>query len=320
MTMTMDHNQIATKRIPVVLIVDDSPDVHRLLHARLRHEELELVSAHSGNEGIEKAKELSPSLILLDLDMPEIDGFETLRILKDSDETVGVPVVVLSGLQSSGDKVTAFDLGAVDYITKPFDLMELRVRVRAAVRMNELIQLLAQRAQIDGLTGLYNRQHFDDRWAVAASLNKRHGTPVALAMFDLDHFKSLNDSFGHPAGDHALRVFAELLQRECRSSDVPCRYGGEEFALIMPETSPDDAGKLCERIGAALRAMHWPSHPERTITVSIGVAGASQTADVAASAWIGEADKALYAAKQGGRDQVKVKVLDGAGPKMAQAG
>lgn len=318
--MPVDPNQVDAKRTPKVLVIDDSPDVHRLLHARLRHEDLELVSAHGGLEGIKTAEEINPSLILLDLDMPEVDGFETLRLLKDNDKTVGISVVVLSGLQSSTDKVTAFDLGAVDYITKPFDLMELRVRVRAAIRMQELIQLLAQRAQIDGLTGLYNRKHFDERWDAATAHNKRHGAPLSLAMFDLDHFKSLNDSFGHPAGDNALRVFAELIQRVSRTTDIPCRYGGEEFALIMPETSPADAEKLCERIGSELRELSWPAHPERNVTVSIGIAGAETSASVAAAGWIEEADKALYSAKQGGRDRVHVNLIDGNGPRMAKAG
>lgn len=312
-------DQPLENRSPTVIAIDDSPDVHRLLHARLRHEDLELVSAHNAREGLEKAKEIQPSLILLDLDMPDIDGFEALRLLKDDSQTVSIPVVVLSGLQSSADKVTAFDLGAVDYITKPFDLMELRVRVRSAVRMSELIQLLAQRAHIDGLTGLYNRQHFDERWAESVSSNDRHGTPLSIAMFDLDHFKSLNDSFGHPAGDHALRVFAELLRRECRASDIPCRYGGEEFALIMPETGTEDAKAVCERVGAHLRVMHWSNHPERNVTVSIGIAGSTCSVTIDSATWIEQADKALYAAKQGGRDRVVATDL-GDKPRLAKAG
>ena len=142
---------------PVVLVIDDSQDVHRLLKARLKREELEIASAMSGEEGIALAKKGAPSIVLLDLDMPGMDGFETLRRFKEDSDLRGVPVIVLSGLQSPHDKVTAFDLGAVDYVTKPFELTELRVRVRSALRIQQLMTMLAQRAQVDGLTGLWNR-------------------------------------------------------------------------------------------------------------------------------------------------------------------
>jgi len=128
---------------PIVLIVDDSPDVHRLLRVRLRNEKVQIHSAYDGTRGLEMAKELRPSLVLLDLEMPGKDGFEVIRCLKDDPSTLETPIIVLSGLQSPQDKVTAFDLGAIDYITKPFDLMELRVRVRSAIRINALLEMLS---------------------------------------------------------------------------------------------------------------------------------------------------------------------------------
>lgn len=316
----MTESQIQPDPRPVILIIDDSPDVHRLLHARLRREDVELASAHSGEEGFQKASNDPPEIILLDLDMPGMDGFEVLRALKDEPRTVQVPVIVLSGLTESTDKVTAFDLGAVDYIIKPFDVMELRVRVRSALKQASLLKMLAERAHIDGLTGLYNRQAFDENWAKCISSNNRHGTPLSLALFDLDHFKSLNDTFGHPAGDNALRVFARTMARECRASDIACRYGGEEFALIMPETTPDEAKVVCERIGTHLRAIHWPNHPERTVTVSVGVAGAGTVGGLALQPWIEAADKALYASKTGGRDRVSAVDVSGEAQGIAKPG
>lgn len=287
-----------------VLVVDDSEDVHRLLQARLRQENVTLLSALDGLTGLAMAEQETPSLILLDLDMPDLDGFEVLRQLKDAAESRDIPVIVLSGLHSPADKVVAFDLGAVDYVTKPFDLMELRVRLRAALRMSDLVDMLARLAHVDGLTGLWNRAHFDERWIASVSENKRHGSPLSVALFDLDHFKSINDTYGHPAGDAVLQGFAKLVKRVCRMTDIACRYGGEEFALIMPGTTPSDAALVCERLRQELGEMNWPAHPERKITVSVGVCGTSKGVEVSTEKWLDDTDKTLYRAKKGGRDQV----------------
>lgn len=289
---------------PVVLIIDDSQDVHRLLKARLRAEDLEFVSATSGEQGLTLAKERQPLLALLDLDMPGMDGFEVLRSLKDDPATVQIPVIILSGLQSAQDKVTAFDLGAVDYVTKPFDMAELRVRLRAALRMNQLVRMLAQRAQIDGLTGLWNRAYFDARWNEEFARATRHGRPVSVAMIDVDHFKSINDGFGHPAGDAVLQGVAKLLHRELRQSDIACRYGGEEFVIILSDTNAPAATALCDRIRTAISDLAWSRHPERKVTASFGVAGCEGIPSVSAERWIEIADQNLYTAKRSGRNRV----------------
>jgi two-component system, cell cycle response regulator len=257
--------------------------------------------------------------VLLDLDMTDADGFEVLRRLKNHPATLDIPVIVLSGLNGAQDKVAAFDLGAVDYITKPFNLTELRVRVRSALRLHRLVQMLAQRAHIDGLTGLWNRAHFDGRWADEVAQSTRHRQPLSLAMVDVDHFKSVNDIFGHPAGDAVLQGLARVFQRECRREDIACRYGGEEFALIMPQTGPDDAARLCERIRSAVRELIWPRHPDRTITMSVGIAGVRDCGQMTAERWLEIADRTLYRAKQAGRDTLLVTGLD-AELRLAKAG
>jgi diguanylate cyclase (GGDEF)-like protein len=302
---------------PVALLIDDSPDVQKLLTMRLRGEGIDVLSAGDGVEGLRLVREAMPSVVLLDIDMPGMDGFEVLRTLKDTDATLHVPVIMLSGLHSPHDKVTAFDLGAVDFITKPFDVTELRVRVRSALRVSHLLRMLAQRAQIDGLTGLYNRAHFNQRWDEEVSATQRHSRPLSLALFDLDHFKSVNDTYGHPAGDAVIQGLAKLLQRECRQSDVACRYGGEEFALIMPETLPQDAAAVCERVRESLSAIVWPRHPERSVTCSVGVAG-SQASAVPAERWLEVVDRNLYRAKKEGRNRVAWTPMDGIS--MAKAG
>lgn len=305
---------------PVVLVVDDSQDVQRLLRARLRSEDLDLICADNGADGVTMARARLPAIILLDLDMPDVDGFEVLRALKDDQRTLEIPVIVLSGLQNAQDKVTAFDLGAVDYITKPFDLMELRCRVRAALRLHHLVQMLAQRAQIDGLTGLWNRAYFDSRWAEEFARAGRHSRPVSLALLDIDHFKSVNDTYGHPAGDTVLQSFCKVMLRESRATDIVCRYGGEEFALIMPDTTSSDAAGVCERIRAAIAALVWSRHPERAVTVSAGVAGGIPIESSPPIQWVEAADEQLYAAKRAGRNRVVVRDT-GANPLvLARAG
>lgn len=301
--MTVPTQQLDDAK-PIVLIIDDSQDVHRLLKARLRAEDIEFVSATTGEQGLALAKERQPLLALLDLDMPGMDGFEVLRTLKDDPATVQIPIIILSGLQSAQDKVTAFDLGAVDYVTKPFDMAELRVRLRSALRMNQLVRMLAQRAQIDGLTGLWNRAYFDARWIEEFSRAARHGRPVSIAMIDIDHFKSINDGFGHPAGDAVLQGVAKLLHRELRQSDIACRYGGEEFVIILSDTNAPSALAMCDRLRIAIADLTWSRHPERKVTASFGVAGCEGVPNVSGDKWIEMADQNLYNAKRAGRNRV----------------
>lgn len=293
---------------PLVLLIDDDADVHRLVKARLKHEAIELQTALSGAQGLELCRKTAPAAVLLDLDMPVMDGFSVLRALKNDRTTDHVPVIVVSGMSDCGDKVTAFDLGAADYVVKPFDFAELRARLRAALRMNRLLKLLSDRAELDGLTGLGNRASFDRRFGAEVAENARYGRPLSLALLDIDFFKRVNDQFGHQGGDEVLTVFASLVQRLCRASDIPCRFGGEEFALILTETGPQDAVVLLDRIRLALQETVFPRHPEHRVTVSAGVCGfaGAATAGMGAPEWIAAADKALYAAKHGGRNRVVV--------------
>lgn len=316
-TPTADNTQTE----PVVLLIDDSIDVHRLLAARLRSEPIQLVCAGTGADGLELAKSMNPAVILLDLDMPEIDGFTVLRKLKEQAATVEVPVLVLSGLTGTQDKVTAFDLGAIDYITKPFDIIELRVRVRSALKMSNLINMLNKRAQIDGLTGLWNRVYFDQRLEELTSAVTRTSHALSVAVIDLDHFKSINDTYGHPAGDTVIQGLAGILGEACRGSDICCRYGGEEFVILMPDTEPQEAVNLCDRIRQTLKDRRWSRHPNRPVTASFGVTGVAKDTPCSnpASEWLEAADGNLYKAKQGGRDRVEATSID-SGVKLAEAG
>ncbi len=316
---TLPVLQDATK--PAVLLVDDSVIVHRLLQARLKHEHISLTTCLSGREAIELAKANPPAVILLDLEMPGVDGFEVLRTLKDNPATLHVPVIVLTGRGGSEDKVTAFDLGAVDYVTKPCDLAELRARLRAALRLDRLLKLLAERAEVDGLTGLANRAAFNKRWAERVAEHTRYKTPLSLMMVDADHFKRINDTYGHPAGDEVLQQIAQTLQQESRTTDVVCRYGGEEFVVILGNTGDAEGAIVADRIRTTIGAIRWARHPDAPVTVSIGLAGTDGAAcELTPEQWLEVADKNLYHAKHQGRNRV-VSSNVGAPPlKFAKAG
>lgn len=289
---------------PVVLLVDDAPEIHRLLGVKLRNDELTLLSAFGGEEAIDMAIDLKPSLILLDLNMPGISGLETLRQLKHHAETIEIPVIILSGSSTSSDKVVSFELGATDYVTKPFDVPELRARIASSLRVTRLMRMLAQRAHIDGLTGLWNRAHLNEQLAAEIDQASRSGEPLSLVMCDLDHFKALNDTFGHPAGDLVLQCFARVLKSEMRKYDIACRYGGEEFALIVPASEAAEAAGLCERIRSATAELRWPRYPNMQVTGSFGITTGGLRGSAEPADWIEAADRALYSAKAAGRNMV----------------
>jgi diguanylate cyclase (GGDEF)-like protein len=290
-------------RRQTVLVIDDSVLIHSLVRVRLEDEPIEVHFADSGRAGLEKAASLQPDLILLDVDMPEMDGFEACRRLKADPATSAIPVVFLSGASTAQQKVQGLDLGAVDYVTKPFDPAELRARVRAALRTKYLMDLLAKRAMIDGLTGLWNRACFEQRLASELSLTRRSQRPLACAMLDLDHFKRINDTHGHPFGDEVLRGVAQVIQDACRTEDVPCRYGGEEFVLLLPNTALEGAMSLAERIRTAVANTPFVFRRERVpVTCSIGIADNLRVAGGDTSL-VDLADQALYRAKQDGRNR-----------------
>ncbi|HEY4117046.1 MAG TPA: response regulator, partial [Byssovorax sp.] len=190
---------------PKLLVIDDSHDIHSLLEVRLRPEGLRVHHAHDGEQGVKMTEALLPDVILLDVEMPEVSGFDVCRRLKADPRTSGIPIIFLTGASDVDTKVHGFDLGAVDYVTKPFEPAELRARVRAALRTKRYQDLLETRASIDGLTGLSTRRCFDERLAAEVQLANVERRSLSLVMLDVDHFKSLNDTYGHPFGDRVLQ-------------------------------------------------------------------------------------------------------------------
>jgi two-component system cell cycle response regulator len=292
-----------------VLAIDDSPDVHRLLDVRLRPEGLLLHHALDAEEGLAKAVELKPDLILLDVDLPLVTGFEVCQRLKSDPSTASIPIIFLTGATEIHTKVQGFDLGAVDYVVKPFEPAELRARVRAALRTKRFHDLLSARSHVDGLTGVWNRSYFNQRIGDEISAAQRYGRTVTIVMLDLDNFKALNDSFGHPFGDQVLEVIGEILHTSMRTTDAPCRYGGEEFALILTETDERGAVVSAERIRQQV-AQHpfRPRDRHVQVTASLGIACSAMfdRKVLSVSKLVTAADDALYGAKHEGRNRVCV--------------
>lgn len=286
-----------------VLIVDDSPDALVLARARLAREALDVITADGGAAGLEAALAHHPDLILLDVDMPEMSGFDVCRRLKAEADLCMVPVIFLTGSDQTEDKVKGLDLGAVDYVTKPFDAFELRARVNAALRTKHMQDLLIEHASIDPLTEMPNRRALMARLEQEWARILRHSGSLSLIMADIDHFKRVNDTLGHRAGDRVLQSVARALAAQCRQVDLPARYGGEEFAVIVPDQPPDGAHVLAERCREAIASTSIRVEDnEIRVTASFGVAG--DTGLSSPVELIEQADEALYHAKHNGRNQV----------------
>ena len=291
---------------PRLLAIDDSELIHRLLQVRLQGERLELHGALSAQEGLQKARELMPEVILLDIELDTMDGFEVLAHLKSDPKTQDIAVIFISAVSDTMDRVRGLDLGAVDFIAKPFEVAELKARVRSALRMQHLVKMLEHRAQIDSLSGLWNRRYFDQRLQQEWSEARRHGRSLSLIMCDVDRFKRLNDQFGHPFGDQVIERVAQILSGG-RGSDITCRYGGEEFGVILPSTAAERALEVAERHRVAIESHTWSGHDDVIVTSSFGVADLkSLPSDAGMEQLVQAADMALYRAKQSGRNRVEL--------------
>jgi two-component system cell cycle response regulator len=291
-----------------VLIIDDSPDALALARARLGKEGLDLICANGGKAGLEAAANENPDLILLDVDMPDMSGFDVCRAMKADTELCMIPIIFLSGSASSVDKVAGLNLGAVDYVAKPFDAFELCARVNAALRTKRMQDLLIEYAQIDPLTEMPNRRALMDRLGKEWERVQRHGGSLSFIMVDVDHFKRVNDTYGHSIGDKVLKEVAKAITSSCRVIDLPARYGGEEFAVTVPDETTEVAAVLAERCRQAVAGTQVTvGDQEVRVTASFGVASAVDV--LSAESLVEAADKALYRAKNAGRNRVETCVL-----------
>ena len=290
-----------------ILIIDDVPTNIQVLAEALRLD-YRIKVATNGADGLAAARQTPPDLILLDVMMPDMDGFEVCRQLKSDPATSGIPVIFVTARSEAADEEFGLNLGAVDYITKPFHLPVVRARVRNHLTLKQKADQLEQLAHIDGLTGIANRRRFDETLELEFRRCQRNEHPMSLLMLDIDYFKQYNDHFGHGVGDLCLvQVAASLAGNLSRAADTVARYGGEEFAVILPETDKEHALQIAERLRErilALNSPHAPNLPQSLVSISIGVASTIPTSTTGTIDLLNVADRNLYAAKSGGRNRV----------------
>jgi diguanylate cyclase (GGDEF)-like protein len=304
----MDHGQ-------KVLVIDHTPAIEPLVRRHLEGEPLAIHFATTAEDGLQLARRLGPDLVLLDLDLPDADGFEVLRQLKSDPATLAAAVVLLASPGPAALRLRGLDLGAFDYINKPFDPAELRARVRAGLRMQFLAALLAQRSMIDGVTGLRNGAYFDARLRQEMSLAIRTGHACSCVLLDIDHFRKINETHGHRVGDETLRQVAAVLTGTCRAEDILCRRGGGQFVALAPNTPAEKIIHLAERMRAKLEATAIAVRGGAIrITASFGIADVSQKG---ADHTLAAAQQALDTAKSLGGNAVRIATTPPAQPQAA---
>jgi diguanylate cyclase (GGDEF)-like protein len=304
---------------PRILIVDDHDDNVELLRMRLEAWGYRTASERDGEAALAAVEAEPPDLVLLDVMMPKVDGFEVARRVKANRALPFIPIIMQTALDSTDDKVNGLEAGADDYITKPIDFAELKARIKSMLRIKGLQEALEERerellevnerlrhmSQTDGLTGLDNRRHIEERLREMWEHGQRLHEPVACVMADLDKFKSVNDTYGHQAGDAVLKQLAQILKREAREIDRVGRYGGEEFMLLLPGTVLDAAVTFAERVRKEVEG-HTFTFEGGSVrrTASFGVSAWPHPRITDCEALVRAADDALYVAKESGRNRV----------------
>ena len=293
-----------------ILVVDDAPANILLLFNALQAEH-ELVFATSGEEALALAERDPPDLILLDVLMPGMDGYETCRRLKANSLTAGVPVIFVSALDEEMDELRGLSLGAQDYVAKPISVPLLRARVSTQLSLKRSLEAVAQKARTDALTGLANRWLLDETLEREWRRGLRNQSRLALIMIDVDRFKVYNDHYGHGAGDDCLKAIASVIAKTIqRPGDLAARYGGEEFSCVLPDTDLEAARLLAEDMRGGIRGLRIPHNhsAHKVVTISCGVSAAVPDAPLGFAPFIQEADRQLYAAKAAGRNKVMPQV------------
>ncbi|MBP2313668.1 diguanylate cyclase [Azospirillum soli] len=296
-----------TESRPKILVVDDIPsNVHVL--SRILKDDYDIYFATDGDKALELVQTRLPDLVLLDIMMPGMDGYEVCTRIKDDPATRDIPVIFISAKSEVEDETHGLEVGAIDFITKPISPPIVKARVRNHLLLKRQADLLRQLSFLDGLTGIANRRRFDEALLREWRRCARSHTPLSLVMLDVDHFKAYNDHYGHQAGDECLRAIAGVLDEQTkRPGDLVARYGGEEFVCLLPETDGEGALLVAERLREAIarqRLPHAVSPVAGHVTISLGAATARPLTETPSDSLYQAADLLLYEAKRAGRNRV----------------
>jgi two-component system, cell cycle response regulator len=296
-----------------ILVIDDSRLISHVAKTILTKQEHEVILAQDGLSGLQAAKSEHPDLILLDLVMPVMDGYQVCQELKKDEKIKEIPVIMLTSKAEPADKVRGLELGALDYVVKPFDEGELVARVNIQLRLKQLYEALQEKnqqleklANRDGLTGLYNHRYFHEQLSQDFLRAKRYHESLSCILLDIDYFKKFNDTYGHQTGDIVLSTLGQVIRDTIRDSDSAARYGGEEFAIILHYTERQAALHVAERLRQTVehRDVRDKDNVLR-ITISLGVATFPHEQIHNHKQIVEFADKALYKAKKNGRNRVE---------------
>lgn len=311
-----------------VLLVEDDPLQAEATKIILQNAGYDVSLANDGITAIKFVKSTKPDIILLDVILPGLDGYEVCRWLKLEESTKGIPVIMLTIKKELSDKISGLHIGADDYLPKPYNELELNARIYASLRtkalqdelrmknkqLEDLLYKVEYMAITDVLTGLYNRRRFHDVLGKEFERAKRYSTSLSLIFMDIDYFKSVNDIYGHLIGDKVLGDLASIILKSIREIDTAARYGGEEFTVILPSTAKEAALHVAERMRISIEKHVFQDMQERTITVSIGISGMPDKEIDTEDNLIRCADFALYRAKQTGRNRTEI----GDGKKLSE--
>jgi two-component system, cell cycle response regulator len=296
-----------------VLVIEDHPDQRELLMIVLQKEGYRVIAAANGVEALEKLEKEPAQIVLSDIMMPKMNGFELINRIRSNPAFKNIYLILITARIQEGDRVRGLDLGADDYITKPFSFSELLARVRVGSRLVQYQRHLEYQTLIDALTGLFNRRAFEKKIEEEFERAKRYRHPLSLLIVDIDNFKMINDTYGHHTGDNVLKKIGEALQEKTRRSDFACRYGGEEFVLILPESDLASALQAAKKMVGEIKGHTFGTLARPfSLTISIGVSSTS-TKDY--SEWqemLQDADQALYLAKNKGKDRVECSLTENA--------
>jgi two-component system, cell cycle response regulator len=290
-----------------VLIIEDHPDQRDLLAIVLQREGYKVVTAANGLEALERLEQDEVHIALSDIMMPKMDGFELINKIRSNSALRHIYIILITARIQEGDRVRGLDLGADDYITKPFSFSELLARVRVGSRVVQYQQHLEYQSQIDSLTGLFNRRAFEKKIGEEFERSKRYGHPLSVVILDIDNFKKINDTYGHHGGDAALVRISEILRERSRRSDFPSRFGGEEFVLVLPETDQDSAIQVARKFHEEIRSCSFGTVDKPfVLTVSMGLTSSTKKEYSDWREMVADADCALYQAKNTGKDRIEI--------------